>query len=137
MTACPPLVDAGDRWQLAVGHGTVDQCCFDYGVALNISASSGVWGLRIEQPFVITTVDAMEHLVVPEESVRLDAVLSTLWSTVAEAIARKDGALEVRFTGGVTLQVPPDEGFEAWTITGPDGIQLVSRPGGGLAVWGA
>jgi len=101
-----------------------------------VRLSNGSWELRIEQPFWVTEPDGTEHLVVPEEAAHLDIVLAAvLRATVEGASAFKDGHLELRLDGGTVLRVPPDEGFEAWTVTGPGGIRLVSLPGGELAIW--
>ena len=130
----PTLVDAGDRWQLRVRDAVIDQCCFGYAVVLQLSEGAAVWEIRIEQPFAATTFDGAEHLVVPEEDSRLQIVLSMLRSTVESAEAIKDGHFVLRCSGGDILQIPPDEGFEAWTVVGPGGIRLVSLPGGELGV---
>jgi hypothetical protein len=130
------LVEAGDHWRLDVRGAVVDQCCFDYAVVLRMS--NGPWELRVEQPFSVTASDGTEHLVVPEEGAHLDVVLAkVLRATVEEGSAFKDGHLELRLDGGTVLRIPPDEGFEAWTVTGPDGVCLVSMPGGDLAIWGS
>jgi Family of unknown function (DUF6188) len=41
----------------------------------------------------------------------------------------------VRFVGGNELRVPSSDDYEAWTLVGPDGLRLVSMPGGELAIW--
>ena len=40
-----------------------------------------------------------------------------------------------RFDDGHLLKVAPDPQYEAWTASGPDGMLVVSVPGGDLAVW--
>ncbi|MHA7194428.1 DUF6188 family protein [Paenarthrobacter nitroguajacolicus] len=47
------------------------------------------------------------------------------------------GALHMEFSDGSTIDVLPDERYEAWTLAGPDGLLLVSLPGDGLAIWSA
>jgi hypothetical protein len=128
------LRDAGDRWHLDLSGAVVDQCCFDYAVVLRLSRVS--WELRIEQPFSVTTSDGKEFLVIPEEGAHLDVVLDNLLrGTVKDAFAFKDGRFELRLVDGTVVEVPPEEGFEAWVITGPAGVRIVSLPGGDLAVW--
>jgi hypothetical protein len=131
----PVFVDAGDHWDISIAGATVDQCCFDYAVVLRMSVAAGTWELRIETPLVLTDGDGVEHLILPEEAVRLDAVLQVLRLEVAEATAYKDGALALRFGDGVRIAVAPDEGYEAWGLVGPGGSRLVSLPGGGVAIW--
>ncbi|MGI8806316.1 MAG: DUF6188 family protein [Acidimicrobiales bacterium] len=87
------------------------------------------------QPFVVIEPDGAEQLVIPEELAHVEAVLALLRLVIEEATAYKDGRLELRIAGGAILQVPPDEGFEAWEAAGPDGMQVIALPGGELAVW--
>jgi hypothetical protein len=129
------LVDVGDRWELGFGGGVIDRCCFDYAVVLHMLDGSSRWDVRLEQPFAVTTSDGTEHLIVPEEAVHIDQVLTVLRSTIEQAVAFKDGHLELRVSQGAVLQAPPNEGFEAWTVTGPHHVQLVCLPGGEVAVW--
>ena len=48
-----------------------------------------------------------------------------------------DGQLHLAFADGAHIEVAPDEGYEAWNVTGPGGARIVSLPGGELAVWSA
>ncbi len=135
MTDSTLLVDVGDHWQIAIQGAVVDQCCFDYAVVLRLSQAPSTWELRIEQPFVLTTSEGAEHLVLPEELAHLHVILTTLRSTVESLVAFKDGRLDLRLDDHAIIEVPPNEGFEAWTLTGPDGIRVISMPGGEVAVW--
>jgi hypothetical protein len=49
--------------------------------------------------------------------------------------AFKDGRLHLAFDGGWSIEVPPGTDYEPWTLNGPDGLLLVSVPGGDLAIW--
>jgi hypothetical protein len=126
------IVEADDRWHLDLHGAIVDQCCFDYAVVLR--SSEAPWELRLEQPFVLGDLDGTEHLVVPAEARNLDFVLSVLRATIDSACAFKVGALELKI-GGVTLTVPQNDEFEAWSVTGPKGLRIISMPGGSLAIW--
>jgi len=57
--------------------------------------------------------------------------------TIARAIGRKDGSLDVSFTDGSRLVVHIDPGYEAWELSASDGFMVVSLPGGGLSTWKA
>jgi hypothetical protein len=129
------LVEAEDHWRLPVTGTAINQCCFDFAVVLRLGTGEAMWEIRISQPFLVVTPDGTEQLVVPEEPARVEVVLALLRLTVKEAIAYKDGRLELRLAGGTVVQVPPDEGFEAWEAAGPDGMQVIGLPGGDLAVW--
>jgi hypothetical protein len=45
------------------------------------------------------------------------------------------GWLWIDFAGGGRLLVGPDDSFEAWTVSGPDGFKVVCGPGGELSSW--
>jgi hypothetical protein len=56
--------------------------------------------------------------------------------TVRTADVRGTGELAITFDSGRELVVGVDAEYEAWNVTGPDGLLVVCLPGGGLAVWG-
>jgi hypothetical protein len=62
-------------------------------------------------------------------------VLALLDRAVSRVVAFKDGRLSLAFDGGWKIEVPGGAQFEAWTLTGPNGLLVVSIPGGDLAVW--
>lgn len=115
-------------------HGEpVVRCCVDY--AVTIDAGNGV-SIRIEQPFVFTNADGVEHLIVPEGNpVKTAPVLAVTRTSVVDAYAFSDGRLELIFGDGSKIGVPADEGYEPWELVGPGGLRVVSVPGGEVAVW--
>jgi hypothetical protein len=126
------LIETDDRWLLGLQGAVVDQCCFDYAVVLRSTQAS--WELRLEQQFMLSDLDGTEHLVIPAEARHLEFVLPVLRAPIDSACAFKVGDLELKI-GGATITVPPNDAFEAWTVTGPNGLRVVSMPGGTLAVW--
>jgi hypothetical protein len=90
--------------------------------------------LEIEGPFRIVTAER-EWSVVPQKGPDA-AYLLLVSKTVARAVASDDGGLEVEFTDGDRLVVPPHE-YEPWQLNGDDDSLVVSAAGGGLAVWDA
>jgi hypothetical protein len=62
------------------------------------------------------------------------AFLRLVDKKVARAFASDEGQLDVEFTDGDRLVVPPFE-FEPWELNGADGSLVVSGAGGGLSVW--
>lgn len=127
------LTEAEDRWLLPLTGQKVGRLCVDFAVTL---VFTGDLELRIEQPFVITGRDGSEALVIPEgDSDRLAPIVQLARCEVVRADAFKDGHLELLFSNGTGVEVPPDEGFEAWALVDPDGMRMVSLPGGSLAIW--
>lgn len=123
----------GDHWVLPVAGQSVVQLCLDYAVTLRLGNDVTV---RIEQPFVIASEGGEERLVIPDgESDRLAPVLSLVRATVTEGLAFEDGHLELTFAEGTRVSVPSAEDYEPWEVVGPQGMRLVSVPGGELSVW--
>ena len=58
----------------------------------------------------------------------------SLENQAVDATVAADGQLALRFAGGTTLRVPPDDKYEAWQLRDDTGVLIVCRPGGGLAV---
>lgn len=136
--ATPKLTDAGDRWIVQLRGAKITACCFAFEVELHLTLEDRLWTLQLAQPFVVVAPSGLEDVVVPEgEPARLAPALRLVHQFVTDVFASKDGALELRCRDGTRLQVPAGEAFEAWTMTGPDGVRLVSLPGGQLAIWGS
>ncbi len=127
------LVETDDRWVLPLSGRTVDRLCLDFAITLTIRGGLEV---KLESPFVLQRADRSEVLLVPDgDAERLSPVMSLVRGTATRVEAFKDGRLEVVFADGSKLRVPADEDFEAWQLVGPDGLLIVSLPGGELAVW--
>jgi len=127
------ISEASDRWNLPIVDELVVACCVDYGVTLHFS--NGVI-IRIGQPFIYRTTKGLEHLIVPEgDPVRVAPVLAICRQAVQQGFAFKEGRLELHFADNSVLSVSSSEDLEPWELTGPDGLRLVSIPGGDLAVW--
>lgn len=66
----------------------------------------------------------------------LALLLPLLDGDVSEIRVDERGGLWVGI-GDVALHCAAHPDFEAWQCTGPEGVLVVSRPGGDLAVWGS
>jgi hypothetical protein len=121
------------RWLLPLQDEQVIWCCIDYAVSFGTQNQITV---RIEQPFVYTGTDGVEHLIVPEaDPVQIAPVLAITRLSVRAGFAYDDGRLEVTFSDGSTIGVPSTQDYEPWELTGPAGLKVVSVPGGELSVW--
>jgi Family of unknown function (DUF6188) len=91
---------------------------------------------RIEQPFVYTSARGVEHLIIPEGNpVQVAPVFAIARLSVREGLAYTDGRLELTFSDGSTIGVPGTQDCEPWELSGPDGLKVVSVPGGELSIW--
>ncbi len=121
------------RWLLPFPGERVTWCCVDYGVSFGTQSQISV---RIEQPFVYTSSDGVENLIVPAgDPVRVAPVLAIARLSVREGFAYDDGHLEMTFSDGSTIGVPATQDYEPWELTGPNGLKVVSVPGGELSIW--
>jgi hypothetical protein len=121
------------RWLLPLADEPVIWCCVDYAVSFGTQNNVSV---RIEQPFVYTSADGVEHLIIPEaDPVRVAPVLAIARLSVHESFGYTDGHLELTFSDGSTIAVPGTQDYEPWELTGPDGLKVVSLPGGELSIW--
>ena len=105
-----------------------------WGANVPDSASGPDFTLQIEGPLRIVTKE--REWTIDPESGPDPAYLRLVTKTISRATAWADGSLEVGFTDGDRLLVPPFE-YEPWQLNGDDGSLVVSAAGGGLAVWSA
>jgi hypothetical protein len=120
--------------ELPLAGQAVSRVAFDYAVTL---WTDGGGELRVETPFTITGGGGAAVRVVPAAAAGSAALLVGLLKiNVETASVADDGTLRLRLAGGGTIEVGPDEQFEAWTFAGPKGEKAVCMPGGGLTTWG-
>lgn len=131
------LVERLDGWSLPLAGCPVISLCVDFALTLNVDHPAGAVAVRIEEPFVFVAPSGTEVRLSPEEDpAGLGPVLTCSRTQVHDLIAYTDGGLEVSFSDGATIRVPSSEEFEAWQLAGPDGLKIVSVPGGELTIWG-
>jgi hypothetical protein len=122
-----------NRWRLPIAGEPVTWCCVDYAFSFGTQNKISI---RIEQPFVYTSVDGVEHLIVPEaDPVQVAPVLAIARLSINDGFAYADGRLELTFNDGSVIGVPATQDYEPWELTGPGGLKMVSVPGGELSVW--
>jgi hypothetical protein len=127
------LTEVRGKWLLPVGDGKVTQLRIDYAFTLVLESWIEV---RIETRFRYGPAgDAQEFE--PSDAPSLAPLLGLHQATVTSAEIRKDGRLTLAFADA-ELVVPPDERYEAFTVTGSlpairRGFSFVAVPGGGLA----
>lgn len=92
---------------MPLAGGAVVQCRVDYAFTLLVDGACGLFELRIEQPFELRGFEAHPTPLTLEGDPRaLSTALGVLHADVEDAVAFKDGVLEVRFaTGGSFLPV--------------------------------
>ncbi len=131
------LTPQDDSWLLPVAGQRITRCCID-GEAVRILCLNMI-EISIGEPFTLQTPDDRKHVLDPGgDAMHLAPVLRILRQVVLDGTAFKDGRLELTFADGSRIKVPAGMDFEAWTLAGPggpDGLKVVSAPGGDLAIW--
>lgn len=130
------LVELDDRWILPMAGRQVSQCCIDYAFTLRCTDAHGSVDVRIGEPFVLRTANETYVLDPESDPTSMGPILSLLHLNVADAIAFKDGRLTLTFSDGSVLEVPVGRDYEPWELSGPEGMRVVSLPGGELGIWG-
>lgn len=121
-------------WPVTSEPDMVVRCMVDYAFSIQ---TQGGFVIRIENVFIYTTAAGHVHGLDPaEDASLLGPALPIARSSVTAGFANNLGALHLDFADGSVLDISADEHYEAWTLNGPDGLLLVSTPGGGLTTWG-
>lgn len=118
----------------AIEGQEVSRICVDYAVTLQTADGAE---LRIETGFAVAASGAEPIVAVePEHLGSAGAqVLALIRRRLVAAAIHDSGRLELRFEGDARLLCEPNENFEAWTLSAPDGEIVVCLPGGGIARW--
>lgn len=127
-------IDRGDSWELPIGGEVVARCCVDRAFSIEFGRNTMKYALRMEGAFSISDGGEVKQLSA-ERPEALAPALLLFGKEVRSCHAAKRGSLDIAFTDGVRLRVEPDESFEAWEMSGVDGLRMVSGPGGALSVW--
>jgi uncharacterized protein DUF6188 len=127
------LVESDGGWVLPFAGCQVTRCSFDYSVTLLLDNGFAV---TIESAFLLREGEGGGDVRLVPGDPRTLAPALTFWQrTAASAFAHEDGRLELRFADGGAIEVPAGDRYEAWNLTGPGGLLVVSLPGGELAIW--
>jgi hypothetical protein len=124
------LLESDGGWVLPLAGCQVTRCSFDHSVALLFDKGFVV---TIESTFLLR--EGGDVRLVPGDPRTLAPALTFWQRTVVFAFAHEDGRLELRFAEGGTIDVPAGDRYEAWNLTGPGGLLVVSSPGGELVIW--
>jgi hypothetical protein len=125
-----------DRYLVDVAGFSVMQCRVDYAFTLQLMSGEKEVAIRIGRPFRYQTQSLAVNVDPEARPEELGPVLHLCRErTVRELTVRKDGALEMRFDDESLLSVPADNDYEAWTLSGPGQLLIVSGPGGDVSIF--
>lgn len=114
---------------------TVESTLIEYSVLLRCS---GEYFVLISSPLLLES-KGLRYAITPEKysDERFGPVRRLVGQRIAAATVNTIGALQISFDDGTTLNVQPDDAYEAWNVSGPRGALTVCMPGGELAIWTA
>jgi hypothetical protein len=116
-------------------HGReVSRCYCDTAFGIQFFDKANEFTIRIEGTFTLKLAGQTFSLTHLRRSA-LGPALELYGKIVDRAVATQDGSLFLTFSDETEIVVHPNDRYEAWGLSGPDGLLLVSLPGGGLAVW--
>jgi hypothetical protein len=114
---------------------TISRCVVDHAFSLEAFRADGVVALRIEGPFTLKGKQ-LSRVMDPGVPTELGLAIALVRGTVKRARASSGGRLSIIFEDGRDVTVEPSEDFEAWELSGPQGVKAVCRVGGGVSTWG-
>jgi hypothetical protein len=130
------MMEYPDFWRLPLENYGVERIEIDYQFSLFFSETQErYYSIQIESEIQFTTGDQIYKIDPAGEVVSVCPLLLLLHQKVKRALAFKNGNLEIVFLTDSRLLVLADPNYEAWNINGPNGLLLVSLPGGGLGKW--
>jgi hypothetical protein len=121
-------------WNLAFHHGLVQQIQIDFRLGLLLTDDKAHAKVVIETPFVLHSPDGSLPFT-PAETVSLAPILRLFNKEVIDLNIRKTGHLKVAFADGYSLEVDPDDNYEAWQIGGSIGFMFICSPGGSVSLF--
>jgi hypothetical protein len=118
---------------LPLGGLRITRCSVDYGVTLLLAGEGPQYELRLQTPFTLIEGDR-RLLLEPEHTATLGPVVTLFGRNVSSAETLDDGCLSLRLHDAL-LHITPHPEYEAWTLTGDDGLLVVCGPGGAVTTW--
>lgn len=124
-----------DGWYLAFrDDGRVQLIQIDFRLGLFLSDASGEAQLYVETPCRLKGPETIVSLI-PAEPLSLAPALGLFNTKVSGVAIRNTGQLNVQFGDHCSLEVDPDDAYEAWQLGCSDGFLLVCSPGGNVSLF--
>jgi uncharacterized protein DUF6188 len=118
-------------WRVAFNNGTVQQIKIDFRLGLLLTDGNDAAELCIGTPFRLINLGTTLSCI-PENPESLAPVLALARKKVIEITIQNSGHMTIFFEFGSSLEVDPDDSYEAWEIGGSTGFLFVCRPGTGV-----
>jgi hypothetical protein len=90
--------------------------------------------INIESPFKFLSGGNTLEINPEECPPAIAPALVVLHQKLESLTIMKPGLLNIVFSNQMMISVPPDQMYEAWSVSGPNGLQVICTPGGGLYI---
>ena len=128
------LVEGGNGWSIWPEDLLLSQVSIDYQLKMAFWSKVGSCEVIIRMPFLFETADSQKEIN-PENTADLMPVILLLRRNATRIAASQSGHLRVDFADGASIQVAPDDKYEAWRIVTESGGLAIARPGGDVDFW--
>jgi hypothetical protein len=121
-------------WLLAMDEGRVQRIEVDFRLGLLFGDKAETALLCIEMPCYLRR-EGRDILLTPDDPSSLAPVLAIFNAEVADISIQRTGHLTAKLKDGRSLEVDPNEQYEAWQISSTNGFLLVCSPGGEVSLF--
>lgn len=121
--------------ELMLSGKRVESILVEYSLRMQLSED---YFVVVESPLVLQAggeTFSLSPEVDPDEA--FEPLRALVGQLLTSATVDPRGTLRISFDDGAHLQVEPDDAYEAWNVSGPDGALVVCMPGGTIANWSA
>jgi hypothetical protein len=130
------IKENSESWVITIDDLIVTQCRIDHAFGIEFWESEESYlSLRIEGIFNLMFGNEKFDLYAGKEPIMICPALGVLHKNIESITIQKTGILELIFTNEMRITVFPSPDYEAWTISGSNGLLFVCQPGGKIAVW--
>lgn len=112
----------------------VTRCLVDKAFTLECGTPPGSSLLRIGGPFELK-IGKTHFELDGGVTAGLGPALTLVGRSIESSVVDGSGELTIRFSGDLTVSVPPSDLFEAWEIVMENGYRVICGPGGHLTIW--
>ena len=130
------ILDLDESWLIKPSNAMVTRCIVDHAFTIDIQDSAYMITIRMGTQFVLA-VNGNHKLISTDDVKAIGDALVVFNKRLNRGVAYSNGALDLEFSDNISIEVKPDEQYEAWELSVDDGTKLVSVPGGSLTIWGA
>jgi hypothetical protein len=129
------LVEQSDSWTIECVEGSIGQIHIDFRVTFDVVDGADRARVTIEELFRFNGPDG-EVPISPAETPSLGPILALFNAEVTRITIKKSGRLRVEGNGGWSLEVDPNDTYEAWQLGyAPIHSLFVCSPGGEVSLF--